>query len=85
MRDRYIAPAVMLIAGVVMSVINLVNHEEMLTSLERLLVVLICFFIIGKIAAAVIRKFTATKAVDKVAENDMSEKNEEDKENTQID
>lgn len=83
MKDRYIAPAVMLIAGVVMSVVNLLNHEELLTSLERLLAVLVCFYIIGKIAAAVIRKFTVVKAVEETPENNMSEQDEEAKENTE--
>lgn len=73
MKDRYIAPAVMLIAGAVMSVVNIINHETMLTSLERLLFVLICFYIIGKIAAVVIRKFTREKTVVETEANDFSE------------
>ena len=70
MKDRYIAPAVMLLAGAVMSIVNIINHETLLVSLWRVFLVLIGFFILGKIAAAVIRKATIEKqAADKNAEN----------------
>ena len=77
MNERYIAPAVMLIAGVVMSVLNILNHETLLTSLERLLFVLIVFYIIGKIATAIIRKFTRTVISDEIIENNKSEEMDE--------
>ncbi|WP_033166688.1 hypothetical protein [Clostridium sp. KNHs205] len=70
MKDRYIAPAVMLLAGAVMSIVNIINHETLLVSLWRVFLVLIGFFILGKIAAAVIRKATSEKqAADKNIEN----------------
>ena len=77
MNERYIAPAVMLIAGVVMSVLNILNHETLLTSLERLLFVLIVFYIIGKIATAIIRKFTKAVISDEIIENNKSEEMDE--------
>ncbi len=77
MKERYIAPAVMLIAGVVMSVLNILNHETLLTGLERLLFVLIVFYIIGKIATAIIRKFTKAVIPDEIIENDKSEETDE--------
>ncbi len=70
MKDRYIAPAVMLLAGAVMSIVNIINHETLLVSLWRVFLVLIGFFILGKIAAAIIRKATVEKQVaDKNIEN----------------
>ncbi|SHJ93738.1 hypothetical protein SAMN02745136_01265 [Anaerocolumna jejuensis DSM 15929] len=82
MRDRYIAPAVMLIAGVVMSIINIINHESLLTGLERLLLVLVCFYIIGKIAAAIIRKVTTKTVIAETADIGMTE-NVDEAENVQ--
>ncbi len=74
MRDRYIAPAIMLVAGAITSILNIINGVEFLKGLERLLVVLIAFYIIGKIAALVIKRTigTNTKAVIP-EENSMEE------------
>ncbi len=58
MRERYIAPAIMLIAGAITSIFNIVNNIEFLDSLKRLLIVLIIFYAIGKIAAKIIIKVT---------------------------
>jgi hypothetical protein len=70
MKDRYIAPAVMLLAGAVMSIVNIINHETLIVSLWRVLLVLIGFFILGKIAAAIIRKATTEKQIiEKAVEN----------------
>lgn len=63
-----------------MCIINIVNHETLLTGLERLLLVLICFYIIGKIAAAVIRKFTAEKPALGNREDVITEEDDEVKE-----
>ncbi len=59
MKERYIAPAIMLVAGAITSILNIVNGTEFLKGLERLLAVLILFYIIGRIAAAVIKKATS--------------------------
>ncbi|WFR54952.1 hypothetical protein QA584_15160 [Anaerocolumna sp. AGMB13025] len=60
MRERYIAPAIMLVAGAITSILNIVQEIDFLKGLERLLIVLIAFYIIGRIAAKVIKKATAT-------------------------
>ncbi len=74
MRDRYIAPAIMLVAGAITSILNIINGVEFLKGLERLLVVLIAFYIIGKIAALVIRRATGTNTKAAVLnENSMDE------------
>ena len=80
MRDRYIAPAIMLVAGAVISILNIVNGIEFLKGLERLLFVLILFYILGKIAARIIRKVTSTeKKPDNIEESteDNSQMEEE--------
>ncbi|WMJ88421.1 hypothetical protein [Anaerocolumna sp. MB42-C2] len=70
MRDRYIAPAIMLVAGAVVSIFNIINGIDFLKGLERLLLVLILFYILGRIAARIIRKVTATeKEPDSIEEN----------------
>ncbi len=75
MRDRYIAPAIMLVAGAVTSILNIINGVEFLKGLERLLVVLIAFYIIGKIAALVIRKAIGSNTKTTVPEENSIEEN----------
>jgi hypothetical protein len=59
MRDRYIAPAIMLTAGAITSVLNIVNEVDFLEGMKRLLLVLILFYVIGKIATKIIKKVTS--------------------------
>ncbi len=56
MRDRLIPAIVMLIAGAITSILNMVNKVEMVTGLKRLLLVLIIFYFIGLIARAILGK-----------------------------
>jgi hypothetical protein len=56
MRERYIAPAIMLVAGAITSILNIMDKVELFDSLKRLLIVLIVFYILGKIAAKIIVK-----------------------------
>jgi len=56
MRERYIAPAIMLAAGAITSVLNIVNEVGKFEGLKRLLLVLILFYIIGRVAAKIISK-----------------------------
>lgn len=56
MRERYIAPAIMLVAGAITSVFNIVNEVDFLESLKQLLIILILFYIIGRVAAKIITK-----------------------------
>jgi Ca2+/H+ antiporter len=73
MKERYIPALIMLIAGAVTSILDIIHKVELLTSLKRLLLVLILFYIIGLIAKAVIKRATMTK--DKKEE--VEEPNEE--------
>lgn len=54
MRERYIPALVMLIAGGITSILNIINKNDMLTSLKRLLFSLVVFYIIGGIAKLII-------------------------------
>lgn len=69
MQRRYIAPTIMLAAGAITIILNIINKLELLASLKRLLLVLIIFYIIGKIAEKIISKIA-----------DKQRKVEEDKE-----
>ncbi len=57
MRERYIPAIVMLIAGAITSILNIINKVAPLQGLIRLLVILILFFIVGLIIKAVLVKF----------------------------
>lgn len=59
--NKLIAPIVMLTAGLITSIFNLVNQNDSLFSLVSLLIVLIIFYIIGTIAKMVFVKITKPK------------------------
>ena len=61
MRDKFIPAVIMLIAGMVTSIINIVNKVELNTGLKRLLLVMIIFYIIGLIAKAIIMRASKIK------------------------
>lgn len=71
MRERYIAPAIMLVAGAITSVITIINQVEFFESLKRLLIVLILFYIIGKIAIKIIIKVTVIEKKSEQSEEDV--------------
>ena len=56
MRERYIPAIIMLLAGAITSVINIINKVERVAGLKRLLLVIIIFYFIGLIAKAIIVK-----------------------------
>ncbi|HKL79837.1 MAG TPA: hypothetical protein VJ888_05305 [Mobilitalea sp.] len=61
MKQRYIPPLIMLIAGALTCILDIINKVELITSLKRLLIVLIIFYFIGIIAKAIIIKVTEPK------------------------
>jgi large-conductance mechanosensitive channel len=77
MRERYIAPAIMLVAGAITSILNIVKGIDFLKGLERLLIVLIVFYIMGRIAAIVIKKATKTIKKPSQEEEEPSQEEEE--------
>jgi hypothetical protein len=54
MRERYIPPLVMLLAGAITSVLNIVNKVKVEDGLKRLLLVLVIFYFVGLIIKAII-------------------------------
>jgi uncharacterized membrane protein len=76
MRERYIPALVMLLAGAITSIINILNKVDQLEGSKRLLLVLIIFYFVGVIAKAIIKKALAPKPIkeDKeVTEEDNKE------------
>lgn len=74
MKERYIPAFIMLIAGAITSIINIVNKVELVPGLERLLVVIVIFYFIGLITKAIINT-----ALTKFAKKEKPEENQEDK------
>lgn len=56
MRDRFIPALITLIAGALTCIIDIYYKSDLLSSLKRLLLVLIVFYVIGLIAKAIINK-----------------------------
>jgi hypothetical protein len=54
MRERYIPALVMLLAGVITSVLNIVNEVVVEDGLKRLLLVLVLFYFVGLVIKAII-------------------------------
>lgn len=68
MRERYIPPFIMLVAGVITSALNIINKVELVAGLKRLLIVIIIFYIIGLITKAIV-----TMALTKFAKKEQTE------------
>lgn len=79
MRERYIPALVMLLAGAITSVLNIVNKVNALVSLKRLLIVLVIFYFVGIIIKAIIVKTVihAPKKGEEVQEEGIEENVEE--------
>ncbi|MDF2608558.1 MAG: hypothetical protein K0R92_32 [Lachnospiraceae bacterium] len=69
MRERYIAPSIMLSAAAITSIFNVINRVDIIEGLKKLLVIIIIFYVIGRIAAKVIVK--ATKMESKKEDNQI--------------
>ena len=82
LKERYIPAFIMLIAGAITSIINIINKVEVITGLKRLLLVIIIFYILGLIAKAIIKKaFTINPKKEEMEEIQEEEKpSEENKE-----
>ena len=77
MKEKYIPALIMLIAGAVTSILDIIHQVELLTSLKRLLFVLILFYIIGLIAKAILKKATMPREKLEDAEEQNGEENPE--------
>ncbi|MDF2951108.1 MAG: hypothetical protein K0S18_691 [Anaerocolumna sp.] len=58
MRERYITPVIMLSAAAITSIFNVINRVELIDGLKKLLLIIIIFYFIGRIATKVIVKTT---------------------------
>lgn len=56
MKDRYIPAFITLCAGAIVSIMDIINKVDITSSMKRLLLVLVIFYIIGMIARAIIVK-----------------------------
>lgn len=89
MGDRLLPALITLIAGAITCIIDIYRKAELLSSLKRLLLVLIVFYIIGLIARGVIRKTLEPKRTtedheaDSEAEDELNEKAEDNKEDNE--
>lgn len=81
MREKYIPALITLIAGAVVSILDIYHKVELVTSLKRLLLVLIVFYIIGLTAKAIIVKAMAKKPKKEEQEETDPEAEEQDGEN----
>ncbi|MDF2485633.1 MAG: hypothetical protein K0R46_1801 [Herbinix sp.] len=79
MRERYIPALVMLLAGAITSVINIVNRVKVEDGLKRLLLVLVIFYVVGIILKAIILRtvINAPKKGDEIQEEAMEGTGEE--------
>lgn len=79
MRERYIPALVMLLAGAITSIINIVNKVNVNIGLGRLLIVLILFYFVGIIIKAIIVRtiINAPKKGDELTEEETEDTQEE--------
>ena len=77
MRLRYIPAIIMLLAGAITSVINVINKVENKAGLNRLLLVMIIFYFIGLISRMIIVKVIAKRLKDEVEEKKEKTNEEE--------
>ncbi len=79
MRERYIPALVMLLAGAITSVLNIVNKIVVEDGLKRLLLVLVIFYFVGLIIKAIIVRtvINAPKKGEDILEEEVESTGEE--------
>ncbi|HCA69226.1 MAG TPA: hypothetical protein DEP17_02060 [Lachnospiraceae bacterium] len=73
MRLKYLPALIMLIAGAIISIINIIHKVETFTALKRLLLVLVLFYILGLTAKALLEKALLEKPMEEQKEEDGEE------------
>lgn len=76
MKQKYIPAFIMLAAGAVTSILDIIHKTPKLDSLKRLLLVLLVFYIIGLIAKAIIKKATAIRVKEVIEEENTTDESE---------
>jgi hypothetical protein len=74
MRIKLLPALIMLVAGAVVCILDIVNKVEIKKSLTKMLLVMVIFYIIGLIARAIINKVMSVKT-DKTQEGEAQEEN----------
>lgn len=74
MKDRYIPAFITLCAGAIVSIMDIINKVDITSSMKRLLLVLVIFYIIGLIARAIIVKVQNMNPKTEINELDNDEK-----------
>ena len=79
MRERYIPALVMLLAGAITSILNIVNKIKVEDGLKRLLLVLVIFYFVGLIIKAIIVRtvINAPKKGDEIQDEEVEGAGEE--------
>ncbi|MGF7144746.1 flagellar biosynthesis/type III secretory pathway M-ring protein FliF/YscJ [Anaerotaenia torta] len=77
MKERYIPALIMLIAGAITSILNIVNKVETAEGLKRLLLVLFLFYIAGLVVKAIIVKTVINAPGKEEAATEAAEGEEE--------
>jgi hypothetical protein len=79
MRERFIPAIVMLLAGAITSVINILNKVNVEDGLKRLLLVLVIFYFVGLVIKAIIVRtvINAPKKGEEILENEIEGAKEE--------
>ena len=79
MRERYIPALVMLLAGAITSVLNIVNKVKVEEGLKKLLLVLVIFYFVGLIMKAIIVRtvINAPKKGDEILEDEIADAGED--------
>ena len=60
MKTKYIPALVMLVAGAITAILNILHHADNMFALKSLLFTLVIFFIIGQIAKGVLESVDGT-------------------------
>ena len=71
---KYLPALMMLVSGIIALITSMVNRLELLTSMEILLVVMIVFFVLGKIAQKIIVKMIITNREIEKAKKEQEQK-----------
>ncbi len=68
MKNRFIPAFIMLTAGLICSLISILNHWEIIHSLVTLLLVLLIFYCLGSVGEYIIRKVQEKNTEDRLEE-----------------
>ena len=84
-RYRYLPATVALLAGLIVSVVMILNSYELLAFLWILAVVLVCFYLVGVIIRNILIKILVKQEEEEAAIKKAREEEEEAKENALLD